>query len=104
MQTNALTVAIPFVFFAEKFFVIEVNAKRYVDTLLPKLIEECKSLLPSGFILQQDGAPAHTEKLPQDWISTNCSELIGTLNSPDFNPFDYRVYGVRFTTRHFIPS
>jgi len=32
-------------------------------------------LLPSGFIFQQS---AHTEiKLAQDWIATNCSELIG---------------------------
>jgi len=41
----------------------KVNAKRQVETLLPRLIEECKSLLPSSFISQQDGAPAHTVKL-----------------------------------------
>jgi len=45
-----------------------------------------------------DGAPAHTSELAQDWIATNCSEFIGNdewpLNSPDVNPFDYRVSGV----------
>jgi len=46
-----------------------VNAKHYP--------EECKSLLPFRFISQQVGAPAHTAKLVQDWIATNCSEFIG---------------------------
>jgi len=44
---------------------------------LPELVQHCISVLPSGFIFQQDGAPAHTAKLAQDWIATNCSEFIG---------------------------
>ena len=75
-----------------------VNAKRYVETLLPRLLEECKSLLPSGFIFQQDGAPAHTATLAQDWIATNCSEFIGKgewpIDSQDVNPLGYNVWGV----------
>jgi len=63
------------------------NGKRYCKILLTKLVEDCKSLLPSGFIFQQDGAPAHTAKLAQNWIATNCSEFIGKdewpPNSPD---------------------
>ena len=43
------------------------------------------------------GAPADTEKLAQDFISTNCSEFIGKdewpPNSPDLNPLDYHVWG-----------
>jgi len=39
---------------------------------------------------------AHTAKLAQDWISTNCSEFIGKdewpPNSPDLNPLDYHVW------------
>jgi len=54
----------------------KVNAKLYVETLLPELVQDCRSVLPSGFILQQDGAPAHTAKLAQDWIATNYSEFI----------------------------
>jgi len=54
----------------------KLNAKRYFDyTLLPRFIEERTYLLPSGFIFQQDGAHAHTAKLAQDWIATNCSEF-----------------------------
>ena len=36
-------------------------------------------------------------KLAQDWIATNCSELIGKdewpAHSPDLNPLDYHVWG-----------
>ena len=41
----------------------KVNAKLYVETLLPRLVEDFKSVLLSGFIFQQDGAPSHTAKL-----------------------------------------
>jgi len=44
-----------------------VNAKLYFETLLPELVQECRSVLPSGFIFQQDGVPAHMAKLAQDW-------------------------------------
>jgi len=54
-----------------------------------------QNVLPSGFIFQQDCAPAHTAKLAQDWIATNCSEFIGKdewpPNSPDLNSLDYHV-------------
>jgi len=75
----------------------KVNAKLYVDTLLPELAQDFRSVLPSGFIFQQDGAPAHTAKLAQDWTAANCSEFIGKdewpPNSPDLNPLDYHVWG-----------
>ena len=42
--------------------------------------------------LRQHGAPAHTTKLAQDWIATNCNDFIGKddwpLNSQDLNPLD----------------
>ena len=78
----------------------KVNAKLYVETLLTELVQDCRFVLPSGFIFQQDGTPAHTAKLGQDWIATNCSEFIGKdewpPNSPDLNP--------RLATSHFNPS
>ena len=44
----------------------KVNAKVYVETLLPELVQDCRSVLPSGFIFQQDGAPAQR----QSWLKT----------------------------------
>jgi len=41
---------------------VRVNAKLYVETLLTELVQDCRSVLPSGFIFQHDGAPAHTAK------------------------------------------
>jgi len=53
--------------------------------------------LPGQFIFQQDGAPAHTASLAQDWLSRNCPEFIRKEewppNSPDLNPLDYHVWG-----------
>ena len=47
---------------------VKVNADFYVRDLLPKLIEDCNTLLPNGYIFQQDGAPAHFSRHAQDWI------------------------------------
>jgi len=71
----------------------KVNAKLYVETLLPELVQDCRSVLSSGFIFQQDGVPTHTAKLAQDWIATNCSKSEWPPNSPDLNPLDYHVWG-----------
>jgi len=46
----------------------KVNASYYVTKLLPDLIKDCRHLLSDNFIFQQDGAPAHTAALAQDWI------------------------------------
>jgi len=46
-----------------------MNASYYVTKLmLPNLIKDCRHLLSDNFIFQQDGAPAHTAALTQDWI------------------------------------
>jgi len=87
----------------------KVNAKLCVETLLPELVQECRSVLPSGFIFQQDGAPAHRAKLAQDWIATSCSEFIGKdewpPNSPDLNSLDYHVQGAMLKRyKSFLPS
>jgi len=44
----------------------KVNLKLYCEILLPRLVEDCNSILPSGFSFQQDGARAHTAKLAKN--------------------------------------
>ena len=65
--------------------------------LLPELITDCKRLLPAGFIFQQEGVPAHTVFLAQDWLYLNCPGFIEKdqwlPNSPDLNPLGYHVWG-----------
>ena len=74
-----------------------LNTKLYVETLLKELVQDCRSVLPYGFIFNRTAhsAPAHTGKLAQDWIAINCSEFIGKdewpPNSPDLNSLDYHI-------------
>ena len=55
---------------------VKVNADFCVNDLLPKLIEDCESLLPNNFIFQQDGAPAHSSRLAQEWIEQHSPEFV----------------------------
>ncbi len=75
----------------------KVNAAYYVTNLLPLLIEDCQHLAPDIFIFQQDGAPAHTSHLAQDFLQQRCQDFIAKdewpPNSPDLNPLDYHVWG-----------
>ena len=75
----------------------KVDAQYYLGRLLPQLIEDCNQLMPAGFIFQQDGAPAHTARVTQEWLHANCPEIIEKdqwpPNSPDLNPLDYHVWG-----------
>lgn len=75
----------------------KINADYYVTSLLPKLIEDCETLMPGNFIFQQDGAPAHTARKTQEWLTVNCPDFIKKdewpPNSPDLNPLDFYVWG-----------
>src|SRR6218665_4218081 len=68
-----------------------------VQRMENKLIEDYKQLMPAGFIFQQDGAPAHTARVTQEWLHANCPKIIEPdrwpPNSPDLNPLDYHVWG-----------
>jgi hypothetical protein len=75
----------------------KVNAEYYITNLLPRLVEDCRNVAPNDFIFQQDGAPAHTARLAQEWIRLHCPDSIKKdewpPNSPDLNPLDYHVWG-----------
>ena len=46
-----------------------------MNNLLPKLLEDCHTLLEDNFIFQQDGAPAHGAKATQEWLHQHCPDL-----------------------------
>jgi len=75
----------------------KINAQYYINKLLPKLVEDCDALLEEGFIFQQDGAPAHSARLAQEWLQQHTPDYINKdewpPNSPDLNPLDYHVWG-----------
>ena len=76
---------------------VKMNADFYVNDLLPKLIEDCESLLSNNFVFQQDSAPANSSRLAREWIDQHSSEFVKKNewppNSPDLNPLDYHVWG-----------
>ena len=53
--------------------------------------------MPDSFTFQQDGAPAHTARQAQEWLTLNCPDFIKKddwpPNSPDLNPLDFHVWG-----------
>ena len=77
----------------------KVNAKLYVETLLPELVQQCRSVLPSGFIFRNRTPLLHTW---QSWLKTGLlptavNSLVGPKdewppNSPDLNSLDYHVW------------
>ena len=75
----------------------KVNAKYYVENLLPKLVKDCHTVLGNQFVFQQDGVPMHGAKLAQDWLASHCTDFIDKdswpPNSPDLNPLNYAVWG-----------
>jgi transposase len=76
----------------------KVNALYYTGQLLPKLTEDCRTLMGNDFTFQQDGAPAHSARQAQDWLQHNCPNFIRKdewpPNSPDLNPLDFCVWGM----------
>ena len=67
-----------------------------MNVLLPKLIEDCESLLPNNFIFQQYGAPAHSSRLAKEWIDQHIPEFVKkdewSPNQPDLTPLEYHVW------------
>ena len=63
----------------------------------PPCSRNCKNLINNNFTDQQDGVPAHTAEMTQEWISQHCPDMImrdeWPPNSPDLNPLDYHVWG-----------
>jgi len=88
---------------------VKINADYYVNGLLPKLMEDCEALMPNGFILQKDGAPAHTSRQAQEWIRQNTPDFVNKFewppNSPDLNPLDFYVWGAMLHRyQQFVPK
>src|SRR6201995_2741255 len=76
---------------------VKVNTDFYMNYLFPKLIEDCKSLLPNNFVFQKDAAPAHSSRLTQEWIEQHSPEFVKKdewpPNSPELNTLPYHVCG-----------
>ncbi|CAK9827593.1 Transposable element Tcb1 transposase [Anthophora retusa] len=76
-----------------------INKEVYLR-ILSTTVKPWMETIASGrsYIFQQDGAPAHTSHLIQNWLSDNVdmfwSKDFWPANSPDLNPLDYYVWSV----------
>ena len=52
----------------------KINTAYYICNLLSQLKEDCLTLLGDNFIFHQDGAPARTSAVTQDWLAHNCPD------------------------------
>jgi len=81
----------------------KVDSAYYVGRLLPSLVDDCTRLLPSGYIFQQDGAPAHSS-CHAELAPANCPDFIAKdqwpPNSPDLNPLNYHIWGAMLEAYH----
>lgn len=78
----------------------ETVTKEVYVRVLTNVVKPWIETMTSGrpYIFQQNGAPAHTSHLVQNWLSDNMdmfwSKEFWPLNSPDLNPLDYYVWSV----------
>ncbi|XP_032687204.1 uncharacterized protein LOC116851661 [Odontomachus brunneus] len=78
----------------------ETVTKEVYLHVLTKIVKPWIETVAAGkpYVFQQDGAPAHTSHLVQNWLSDKMdmfwSKEFWPPNSPDLNPLDYYVWSV----------
>ena len=88
--------SVPLVFVLEG---TKISDKVYQDLILEKYVKQITNSVMNGskWIFQQDGAPAHTAKSTQHWLSVNFPAFLGREewppSSPDINQCDYYLWG-----------
>lgn len=76
-----------------------VTKEVYLDALV-RHVKPWMTATAAGrsYVFQQDGAPAHTSHLVQNWVSDELdmawTKEFWPPSSPDLNPLDYYVWGV----------
>jgi len=73
-----------------------MDAKRYIDEVLPIALKSGHKMLGNNWTYQQDGAKCHTHHLSQKWCSEHFPAFIPKNrwppNSPDLCPLDYSLW------------
>ena len=73
-----------------------LTAADYKDILESKVLPWVKRITrKADYVFQQDGAPAHTAKIVQEWLESNMHFWPKDFlppQSPDLNPLDYSIW------------
>ena len=79
---------------------VKVNAVKYQELVLNPIVKGLGKTMFNDrpFLFQQDGAPAHTAKVNQEWLNENIPDFISKEewppSSPDLNPMDYSLWSI----------
>ena len=74
---------------------IKINGEVYRKVILERHVKQISSTFMKGrnWTFQGDGAPAHTAKLTQEWLTNNVPSFLNRnewpSSSPDLNPCDF---------------
>ena len=76
---------------------VKINQFVYLDTLKNVYHPDMEMIMGGDYVLQQDGATAHTAKSITKWIKEQGKFRLlepWPSNSPDLNPLDYGIWSI----------
>ena len=79
---------------------VKINAVKYQELVLDPIVRDLGKTMFNNrpFLFQQDGAPAHTAKVNQEWLRRNIPDFISKEewppSSPDLNPLDFSLWSI----------
>ena len=80
---------------------VKINSKTYQDLILEPVVKDLSHTMFSGqkFVFQQDGAPAHTSKMSQDWLKSKIPDFIQKEEWPPIQP-RFKSNGLFYVVHH----
>ena len=79
---------------------VKYNAVKYLELVLKPIVKDLGKTMFNNrpFLFQQDGAPAHTANINQEWLRTNIPDFISKEEWPpsssDLNPLDFSIWSI----------
>ena len=79
---------------------VKINSSTYQQLILDPVVKDLSKTMfnKEPFLFQQDGAPAHTSNVSQNWLSKNVPDFISKEewppSSPDLNSMDFSIWSI----------
>ena len=78
----------------------KINSSTYQKLILEPVLKDLSKTIfnKEPFLFQQDGAPAHTSNISQNWLRENIPDFITKEewppSIPDLNPMDFSIWSI----------